>query len=858
MALPRLVLTIRLLRGTLVFNAGQTSRTFTIAINADTIDEANETVNLTLSNPIGSLLGGQNTALLTITDNDAGGALRFKAATYSVSEVGPVATITVTRSGGTASAVTVAYATSNGTASAGSDYSATSGTLSFTAGQISRTFTVPITNDTIDEANETVNLVLSNPTGGATLGTPGSAVLPIVDNDTGGALRFSAATYSVSEVGPLVTITVTRSGGTASAVTVAYATGNGTAGTGSDYTATSGTLTFNAGETSKSFTIPILNDGLAEGNETVNLTLSNPTGSATLSSPITAVLTVVDDEVALQLSSAIYTVSEAGIKATITVTRSGPTSPIVGVTYATSDGTASAGSDYGVSSGTLSFTAGQISRTFTVPITNDTIDEANETVNLILSNPTGGAQLGPQNTALLTITDNDAGGVLRFKTATYSVSEVGPVATITVTRSGGTASAVTVAYATSNGTASAGSDYSTTSGTLNFTAGQISRTFTVPITNDTIDEANETVNLILSNPTGGATLGTPGTAVLTIVDNDTGGALRFSAATYSVSEVGPLVTITVTRSGGTASAVTVAYATGNGTAGTGSDYTATSGTLTFNAGETSKSFTIPILNDGLAEGNETVNLTLSNPTGSATLSSPITAVLTLVDDEVALQLSSAIYTVSEAGIKATITVTRSGPTSPIVGVTYATSDGTASAGSDYGVSSGTLSFTAGQISRTFTVPITNDTIDEANETVNLILSNPTGGAQLGPQNTALLTITDNDAGGVLRFKTATYSVSEVGPVATITVTRSGGTASAVTVAYATSNGTASAGSDYSTTSGTLNFTAGQISRTFTVPITNDTIDEANETVNLILSNPTGGATLGTPGTAVLTIVDNDT
>src|SRR2546427_392758 len=161
--------------------------------------------------------------------------------------------------------------------------------------------------------------------------------------------------------------------------------------------------------------------------------------------------------------------------------------------------------------------------------------------------------------------------------------------------------------------------------------------------------------------------------------------------------------------------------------------------------------------------------------------------------------------------------------------------------------------------KTFTIPITNDTLDESDETVNLTLSDPTGGATLGTPDTAVLTIIDNDSGGVLQFSSATYTVNEgvLSGKAVIKVTRSGGTASGVTVDYATSDGTATDGSDYIATSGTLTFAAGQTSGTFTIPIIDDALDEPNETVILTLSNPTGGATLGTRSTAVLTIVDND-
>ena len=120
-------------------------------------------------------------------------------------------------------------------------------------------------------------------------------------------------------------------------------------------------------------------------------------------------------------------------------------------------------------------------------------------------------------------------------------------------------------------------------------------------------------------------------------------------------------------------------------------------------------------------------------------------------------------------------------------------------------------------------------------------------------------IVDNDLPGAVRFSAATFTVAEAMAAATITVQRTAGaTASAVTVDYATvAGGTATAGADYLTTSGTLTFNAGETSKTFTVPILNDTLDEPGETLNLALSNPTGGATLGTPSTAILTITDND-
>jgi DNA/RNA endonuclease G (NUC1) len=123
-----------------------------------------------------------------------------------------------------------------------------------------------------------------------------SAPTPAVTTNSG-ALQFSAATYNIAENGGSVTINVTRTGGSDGAVSVNYATSNGTATAGADYTATSGTLNFANGDAvSKTFTVPVLDDAIYEGNETVTLTLSSPAGGATLGSPTTSTLTIVEND----------------------------------------------------------------------------------------------------------------------------------------------------------------------------------------------------------------------------------------------------------------------------------------------------------------------------------------------------------------------------------------------------------------------------------------------------------------------------------------------------------------------------------------------------------------------------------
>lgn len=326
-----------------------------------------------------------------------------------------------------------------------------------------------------------------------------------------------------------------------------------------------------------------------------------------------------------------------------------------------------------------------------------------------------------------------------FSQSSYSVSEAGPVATITINRSGALGAA-SVHFATANGTATAGSDYTAVSEDVTFAAGEVAKTVSIPITDDLVTEGNETVSLSLSSPIGGE-LSWPSTATLTIVDNERSFAL--SSAGYSVSEGAGSVPITITRSGSTALADSVHFATANGTATAGSDYTAVSEDVAFAAGETAKTVSIPITDDGLLESSETVSLSISSPSPGTTLGSPSAATLTIQDNDAALAFSAATYAAKESSGSATIRVNRTGYGASAVSVRFATANGTATAGSDYTTVNQVVSFAAGESSKTVTVPIANDASLEGNETVKLVLSSPSTGAVLVGPSAAILTIIDN-------------------------------------------------------------------------------------------------------------------
>ncbi|HMC70714.1 MAG TPA: Ig-like domain-containing protein, partial [Mycobacteriales bacterium] len=228
-----------------------------------------------------------------------------------------------------------------------------------------------------------------------------------------------------------------------------------------------------------------------------------------------------------------------------------------------------------------------------------------------------------------------------------------------------------------------------------------------------------------------------------------------------------------------------------------------------------------------------------------------------------LQFNSATYSVTENAGTVTVTVTRTGSSNGAASIHYATvAGGTATgaaacaAGVDFVNTSGTLNWADGDAAdKTFTVTICDDSLFEQDETVNLALSNVAGSAELGAQAAAVLTIHDDDSkGGVFGFSQPTYTVGESAGFVTITVTRTGDTTRASAVDYATDDGSdphvfvpcdsttgiALERCDYTAAFGTLQFAAGETSKTFVVLISDDSYAEGNEVTTLKLSNPTNG------------------
>lgn len=346
-----------------------------------------------------------NRTQVTVTGAGAS-APSFSLGSAAVTE-GGVLGFTVTRSGDLSASQSVSWESAGNSATSGSDFTAGSGTLTFAATEATKAVSVSTLQDTVYEGNETLFVNLSAATGGATISVA-QGVGTIIDDDAPPPQpSFAISDVTVVEGGTLV-FTVTKTGTGSGNYTVNYASADGTAVAASDYTAGNGTLTFASSDTSKTISIATIDDVAVEPSETLLVNLTSPSGGATLSDG-QGVGTITDNDV---VTGPTLSVSDAGntegLAVNFIITRGGDTSASVSVSYATAIGTAAA-NDFTAKSGTVTFAAGQTSKTVSVPTTQDARIEPDETFTLNLSNPTGGAIITNAQ-AIGTIYNDDGGG----------------------------------------------------------------------------------------------------------------------------------------------------------------------------------------------------------------------------------------------------------------------------------------------------------------------------------------------------------------------------------------------------------------------------------------------------------------
>ncbi|MEY2407883.1 MAG: hypothetical protein QOF48_553 [Verrucomicrobiota bacterium] len=799
-------------------------------------------------------------SLSTTSAPPVAGRFRFAQSAYSVSEDGLGIVLTVLRSGGSAASASVLVTTRPGTAAAGVDYGSLSTRILFGEGveSIDLPLIQIVDHSTLD-GNKTFFVTLSAPAGGADIGSPSEATVTILDTEVRGVgtFGFSLPVYQVNETASNVVLTVTRTGGATGQVEIVYTTISGSAEAGEDFVASEGSLTFSNGVTSRTITIPIIQDGTDESNETFTVSLFNPTGGAALSAHDTATVVIRDDDTAgsLSFSAPVYSVVEANTNFPIIIRRVGGGADDVSVDLVITGGTATRGEDFDHEDGTtvtLHFGAGQVAVTNIFAIHDDRDAEGDETILLSLRHPEGGARLAGITNATIQILDDEV--TLQFSQSNYTNKESAGVAILFVERSGPLNVPAFASVRTTEGSATAFEDYVPTNVIVNFPAGVRKKPVGIRLINDGLVEDPETVGLELHAPSDNALIGPRGSATLHLLSEDSGGVIQFATANLNVSEGHRFVPVTISRTGGVASNVTVHLRTSEMSAHDAEDYIGTNVTLTFAAREVKKTIQIPILSDTIFEGIETFMLHLSNATGGATLGERTDAIVVILDDDVGGVISFARpeIVVNENATNAVVIVNRTGGAASNVRVRLSTSDGTAT-DPDYASFDEVLTFAAGERSKTNLIRINNDTEAEGAlpETIHLSLREFQGGGRPGISNAVIRIIDDESS---VSFTNETARATE-GKIVTIAVLRAGALNTQVTVDYMTMDGTASAGIDYRATNGTLTFPAHVAVRFINVAVLADSASETNDTFNVILKNPQGGVLLGQNTNVLVTLQD---
>lgn len=419
-------------------------------------------------------------------------------------------------------------------------------------------------------------------------------------------------------------------------------------------------------------------------------------------------------------------------------------------------------------------------------------------------------------------------------------------ASFTVTLSAASSQTVSVQYATVNGTALAGSDYQTATGTLTFAPGETQKTINIGILGDSLAETNEIFLVRLSNPTNATITASDGSG--TIVDDDTvtppPPPPSITVANQSVNEGNSgttALTFTVSLSAASTQTVTVGYTTGDGSATAGSDYQPASGTLTFAAGQTQRTLTILVNGDTAVEANETFTLTLSGATNATIGTNQATA--TIVNDDTAVPPPSAsngvVFTVRDdwgSGFVADITITNRQATvmngwtlefdfdRNITGIWNANI--ASHVGNHYVIKAkswNSMIPPGGSVTFGFQGTTGNVTAGPTSFVLN--------GVSVGTTSTALPSLAIGDT-SVAEGNSGTSN-------AQFTVQLSAAATSTVTVDFATSNGTAQAGSDYQAVTGRLSFAPGETQKTISVSVNGDTTVEGNETFFLAVTAAVG-------------------
>jgi hypothetical protein len=853
------------LASSITIGAGSTSGFKKFTVTNDSSTEGNETIIVSIDSVTGGSAteSGTQSSTITIVDDESTPSITLTSSVTTLAEnSGTTVTLTATSSVSSSSNITVTLATS-GLATDGTDYSSLNGTtITIAAGSTTGTKTFTMTDDSVYEGSENIDISISTVSTGAYENGSQSVDFTITENESAPTVTLAASASSLAEnSGTTITLTATSSIASSSDITVTLAA-TGTATSGTDYSVINATtITISAGATTGTKTFTVSDDSIYEGNETVIAAISAVSGSSALESGTQAVtITITENESAptVTLATSATSIAEnSSDTITLTATASQIADEDITVTLATT-GTGTSGTDYSaVNATTITISAGATTGTKTFTITDDSVSEGSETAIVAISGVSGGgaSESGTQSVTV-TISDNDSPQITLASSVSTLSENSSTTVTLTATSSMTSTSAITVTLATA-GTATDGTDYSAVNGTtITIAAGSTTGTKTFTMTNDSDSESNETIITSISGVSGGnaAESGTQ-SVTFTIVDDESTPVITLAISATSLAEnSGTTVTLTATSSSTSSSNIVVTLAT-SGTGTDGTDYSAVNGTtITIAAGATTGTKTFTITDDSVYEGNETAIVAISGVSGGSAVESGTQSVtLTITENDSAPTITLATSSTSLAensGTTVTLTATTSTTSSLDIVVTLGVT-GTGTEGTDYSAIDETITISAGSSTGTKTFTLTDDAIYEGDETVIVAIASVTNASENGTQSVTT-TISENESSPTVQISSSASSVYDNGMSLTITATSSQVADEAITAVIGTS-GTSTEGTDYATVAN-ITIAAGSTTGTATFDPTADTVHENSETAIITITSVSGAdSAKGTTVAVTITI-----
>ena len=886
------------------FNSGDTDQTFTFKAEHDSADDDGESVKLGFgaSLPTGVSAGAPATTTVSIADDDDPAVtVSFGAATYPVAE-GDDVTVTVTLSADPERTVEVPITVTNMDGATSADYSGVPPRVTFVSGDTTETFTFTAVQDTIDDDGEQVRLTFGTLPARVSSASPSQAVVSITDDDDPAVtVSFGQTSYSVAESDDTsttnvaeheVAVTVELSANPERQVVIPLTVTPQDGATSSDYSGVPPQLTFNAGDTTKSFTFRATPDTIDDDGEWVRLTFGTLPPRVTAASPSQAVVTITDDDdptVTVSFGQASYSVAESDDTTTTTeaehevevtvALNADPERQVVIPLTTTNEGGAST-NDYSGVPANLTFASGETTKSFTFSATADGVDDDGESVRIGFGGLPARVSAGSPSTAIVSIADDDDPAVtVSFGQATYTVAE-GTDVTVVLRLSADPERTVEVPLLKVNQGGTTSGDYSGVPASVTFQSGDTEATFEFSAASDSANDDGESVKLSLGALPTRVSAGTHSATTVTITDDDVPAVtVSFEQATYSVAESDDTsttnlteneVVVTVKLSADPERTVEVPLTTTNqGGAGNG-DYSGVPARVTFQSGDTEKTFTFKAEHDSADDDGESVKLGFgaSLPTG-VSAGAPATATVTITDDDdpaVTVSFGQASYSVAESDDPGTtnvteneivVTVTLSADPERTVEVPITTTNMDGATAADYSVMPVRLTFLSGETTKTVTFTAAQDTIDDDGERVRLTFGTLPARVSSASPSQAVVSITDDDDPSVtVSFGASTYPVAE-GHEVTVTVTLSADPERTVEIPLTATNQGGASNSDYSGVPAEVTFTSGETEQTFKFSATSDSANDDGESVKLSFGTLPTRVTSAAPSQAVVTITDDD-